>query len=113
MIKRRIRECDVAPAGYGLAYFDPVFDESVAYPMGLHLLARWWRRLRRHMLTWDRSAYADTLDEQVHQARQVGYAEGRKAGRFEGHRAGREEGYRAGWVAAFERLEAEVGARGK
>ena len=50
MLVRVVRECEVLPRGYGIAWFNFDSMTAVALPVGLHWIAgftrRWWQEFR-------------------------------------------------------------------
>ena len=48
-MERRVREEEVLPDWYGMAYFDWTDRRIVAYPIGLHWVMGWWRIVKWHI----------------------------------------------------------------
>ena len=91
----RVRDCELIPSAYGIAYRDPARMESICYPLPLNWLVRWARSAYWALAAgmglnrWERALAL---------ARDEGYKAGKAAA----------AAYDEGWQAAFDALNAEL-----
>ncbi len=100
-MKRLVREGDLIPTGYGIAYRDFNMDMKVAYPLILHLVVRWVRDARFWLMSVGRPGYREEIEQAAYL---MGCTEGNKStclARFE-------EGWHKGWDAASESMQKQL-----
>jgi hypothetical protein len=117
--QKYVREGEIMPRGYGLAWREvnrPVF---VCLPIPLNLVARWAREF--WFAIWSTLAYRGLSARESreldawHRGRRSGWEAGLGAGKKEGQTEGWASGYQEGWLKGQETLIAELkaGIRGQ
>ncbi len=79
--KRFIQDGGLIPWGYAVAYFNPMMNEFVAYPIGIHWIVK---KLRQWYFGWLLLYTPNAYDNRIEMSYRDGFNRGRDAGRQEG-----------------------------
>ncbi len=73
--ERRVMEGEQIPTGYRIAYRERIWGDTICYPIGVHLLARWVRRIWEQSFRYRPSKFEAILAEVAREAYKKGVAQ--------------------------------------